>query len=371
MKPEITHELKTGRALGAQRGFATTFNWMLNFCRNLTGGPGVTVDRTDTDHPIIRLSKESSSAILPFTCRFHKTEDDETGKFEIYLPNGCVAVGEECAAINRHAKEVDGHEDDADCWRLICFVDNSTYWNQYAKPRTYAEAYTDQNGEEHSRNVTRYEWGIYVHAKTSAKEYNVDRLEWDARRLFYVSARPLDISNNASVESQADLDARYWNKNKAGDEFSVCVGKIIVERRVIGSKIVTTSKYEHYRRTSIAMTARDRTGFGLVWYFSVHDDGYLKTEKVYCVKQSLSAAGITIQGPEMSDVTNAAESIYAKIKTNPLNPDANSGTVEVVCDPQDMSTDDDLTWLQLYSITDNCVSYDWRAQSLANVQVYR
>ncbi|MBR1588716.1 MAG: hypothetical protein IJ658_10370, partial [Kiritimatiellae bacterium] len=308
------------------------------------------------------------AALAPFTCRFHKTEDDETGKWEIWLPGGCASVGEPCEPLNLRANEVEGHEDDAAGWRLLCFVDEPTYWNQYANAETYQETYTDGEGVERTRNVTRRTWEVHVHAKTSAKVYGADTLESRARRLLYASARPMD---SRGIEEQETLDARFWNKNKAGDEFSACVGRIVVELRVIDGKAVTSHTYEHFRKTPLDVAARARTGFELVWYFSVHEKGYLTFEKLYCVMQELAAAGITLRGPEMTDVTAAQETIYAKIKTNPLDK-TGTGVVEVVTDPTGMRTDDDLTWLQLYRVDkDHAVTADWRAVSLANVQVYR
>ena len=99
--------------------------------------------------------------------------------------------------------------------------------------------------------------------------------------------------------------------------------------------------------------------------------GKLAVSKVYCLRQNASAAGFTLSGPEMTDVTSAQATIYAKILTNPLNPNADAGTVEVVTDPQGMTSDNYLTWLLLYEMSGNAVTADYRAQSLANVQVYR
>jgi hypothetical protein len=62
--------------------------------------------------------------------------------------------------------------------------------------------------------------------------------------------------------------------------------------------------------------------------------------------------------------------VYAKVLTNPLTSVAGS-QVEVVADPQGIRRDDFITWLQLYTLQDNAAVTDWRAQSLANVQIYR
>lgn len=58
----ILTKLKTGKALGAQRGFVETFNAIVDFVRNLKGDADVNnatglieLDRGDATHPVIRV----------------------------------------------------------------------------------------------------------------------------------------------------------------------------------------------------------------------------------------------------------------------------------------------------------------------------
>ena len=111
------------------------------------------------------------------------------------------------------------------------------------------------------------------------------------------------------------------------------------------------------------------SGFGLVWYFSLGNNGALVVEKVYCLRQVGSAAGITLTGDEMTDVTDALESVYARIDATNLS--TGSGIVEVLKDPQGISSPGPhVIWLALYHIKQNTVTADLRSQSLANIQLF-
>ena len=366
MKPEITHELKDHRPIGAQRGFAATFNWMLNFCRNLTGGPGVTVDRTDSDHPIIRIG-DANATRAPFACRFHKTEDDETGKWEIWMPPGCVSVGGPCEAINAPTAGVSGHEDDADGWGLICFWDSPTYWNQYAPARTFKRQVPDGSGGTTEVTVYSYAWSVVVHAKTAGKTWQADGPDAPARRLCYASARPLRVGG-AGRYTQAELDEMYWDETRAGDEFAFEVGRITFEQWVQAGAVMQRHAYEHLRRIPLDLPGRAPSNLDLEWYYAVDAaTGRLTCEKVYCRRIEQAAAGMTVRGPDYVDVTGAEATIYARIDVN----GAGENVMDVVMDPDDVAGGDLVTWLHLYDVKDNRVTADYRASSLVNVQVFR
>lgn len=84
MQPPIVAECRPGKALGAVSNFSATFNWLVNFCRNLRGDElGVVVDRTDTDHPVIRLAGDNTP-LAPFVVRW----SDADGSLVVYLPEG-------------------------------------------------------------------------------------------------------------------------------------------------------------------------------------------------------------------------------------------------------------------------------------------
>lgn len=368
MKPEITHELKGHRPIGAQRGFAATFNWMLNFCRNLSGGPGVTVDRTDSDHPIIRIGDVKATAIAgrsPFACRFHVTEDDEDGKWEVYLPTGCLAVGQTCAPLNVPMSDVDGHADE-DKWFLLA-LDES----EGSPFQTRSETVTNAQGQEQTITVQIRRWEVIVHGKTSAKVDGVDTLQSAARRLMYVSAKRTRGSGE-SAQTAAEQAKNIW-----GDEFSQTVGLIYVETKPDISnpgKTITTRRYEAGVNSSISVAGRAAQNFDLVWYFEVDDEtGELSVTHVYCVRNSTAVAGFMLTGPTMVEVTDAENSIWARISHNPNAGSVSTGEniLSVEMDPSNTTGDDFTTWLRLYNVANNVVSSDYRASSLVNVQVFR
>ena len=84
MQPPIVAECRPGKALGAVRNFVATFNWVVNFCRNLKGDElNVTVDRADTDHPVIRMARNDAH-LAPFAVRWSEADSSVV----VYLPEG-------------------------------------------------------------------------------------------------------------------------------------------------------------------------------------------------------------------------------------------------------------------------------------------
>lgn len=59
MRPGTLCFLKSGKAIGAQSGFAATWNWMVNFINNLSGEGDIEVDTSDSDHPLIKYNGSS------------------------------------------------------------------------------------------------------------------------------------------------------------------------------------------------------------------------------------------------------------------------------------------------------------------------
>ena len=80
-------KLKPGKAIGSVRNFAATFNWLVDFCQNLSGGPGVEIDRTSADRPIIRIAanKELLSP-RPWTVAWK----DES--WQVYIPPAALSI---------------------------------------------------------------------------------------------------------------------------------------------------------------------------------------------------------------------------------------------------------------------------------------
>lgn len=294
---------------------------------------------------------------LPWTVRKHVTDDDDDGKWEIWLPPGCMAVGQTLTPINLAASEVSGHADDKPGWYLI----------KLNESEGAAETSTTGSGDAAVTTVSRT-WDIIAHAKTRAKAYGNDVVDTSFRRLLYVSARkhltPEESDN--MTESQRAV----WSvKNAWGDEFSQIVATVTIGTRTRGQGEAKSFRTIVQRVSSpISVQGRAPAGFDLVWYFGVADDGGLSVERVLCVRTVAQAAGMALTGPEITEVQGATNGIWAKIVTNPL---AHQNQVEVVADPTNTQGGDFLTWLRLYDMTSDAVSADYRTAALANLQVYR
>ena len=367
MKPEITHELKTGYSIGAQRGFAATFNWMLNFCRNLTGGPGVTVDRKDSDHPIIRLTDLGDGGFSPFAVRWQMPEEgtrDSDRKMEIYLPTSCVAVGRTCEVLNTPMTELEGFENDDNWFLLAGYVNGAPYAGNVETTETYTE-----DGQTHSVYYTEDWYDVVVHAKTSAKVYGVDALDATARRLVYAHAHRVYPPNMHIPPTESMKDAGY-----EGDEFSMTVGRLKRCVRVVDSSSGKVWwEYDHYRSQPIAVAAKERTNFDLVWYLEIDENtGKLVCKNVYCIRNLTTIGGMTVAGPTMTEVTGAADSLWVRINTNTLITGNAQNILAVVVDPDNPSSDDNfVTWLKIYDMANNVVKADYRASALVNAITYR
>lgn len=273
--------------------------------------------------------------IAPFTVRYH------LGQWEIYLPDGCCNYGGTCAPINAAASSAGGeHENDDPAWRILS-IDESA----------------GTTGEDDDGNTYR-EWDVEIHVKPSAKMWNVDDLNKPARRLVWACA----ADRLKPVASVTDAE-RY--ANTPGDSWSCVAARV---RVTAGAEPALKVTQLRTFPVDVADYGETLSGFGLVWYFSL-DDGALKVEKVYCLRQVVSAAGITLSGDEMTDVTDASESVYARI--NATNWATGDGIVEVLKDPQSIaSPGPHVIWLALYHIKQNTVTADLRSQSLANIQLF-
>ena len=204
---------------------------------------------------------------------------------------------------------------------------------------------------------------LVVHTVVDYAAFDVHRIYADCFCHSAEQVREPRTDRSRSPEYIVQCHSRYVNA--------------VVARIEVGTRQKQGEEAEEYRkvtqlaRAPISVAGRPRTGFDLEWTFDIDDDGALEVKKVYCVRQLASAAGITLSGPQMTDVTGAQETVYAKILTNPLNPE-NTSTVEVVKDATGFTSRDNfVTWLRLYGMAYDAVNSDYRAQSLANIQVYR
>lgn len=283
-----------------------------------------------------------------FLVRWCKGEDGQgSGRWEIYLPRGCVSVGATCEPINKPVWEMEGHTKEKD-WYLLKM--------------------DETEGETESFDGEQYRaWDVVVHAKTSAKMYGMDALDAPPRWLLYASATP----------RKGDVSDKRKYGPKSGDEFAQQVATIYIGE-VDGE---TVRRVEQSTTNAISVQGRRKLNFELVWYFSVEQDGGLKLEKVYMTRNELSVAGMVVTGDDMVDVTAAAKmdeedeengnrhEIYAEIRTNQYS---GENMLEIQVDPDDMETDDFVTWIKLYGLYNGGAQIgDERAEALANLQVYR
>lgn len=304
----------------------------------------------------LREPQATAEGLTPWAVRYHVTETDDEGKWEIWLPTGCMAVGETLTPINLAASEVSGHDDEAG-WYLVNLDEDEGS----------ATTSTTGVGDGAVTTVSRT-WDIIAHAKTSAKMYGVDELDARARRLLYVSARKR-WSTGDPAPTAAQRVANTW-----GDEFSQVVARVTVGTRTQGQGEARPFR-EIVRLASapISVQGRARSNFDLVWYFSVSvPDGGLAVEKVYCMRNLTAIGGMTVYGPTLAEVTDAADSIWVRIETNPLVKGSGQNILAVVVDPSNHSSDDTfLTWLRIYDMEDNAVKADYRASALVNAITYR
>lgn len=323
---------------------AAHYNALLDYVRRVTplAGANVTVDYRLGGAVISGTPGGTAerAAVKPFTVRYHEDQ------WEIYMPSGCVNVGGTCSAINPAAATGGNtHKDDPDGWRVV-YIDESR----------------GTTGTDSDNNTYR-EWDVTVHAKTSAKMYGIDDLNAPARRLVWAG-----VTDRLKPYSQMTDAERY--KDTPGDTVSAVVARVRVTNVSGGGVEKTERTVKQVRNTPLDVgDAHAPIGFDLLWYFSV-DDGELKVENVYCIRQMASLAGLSATGDTMTDV-NGAEWVYAKIETADMT--NGDGIVEVVPDPGNdvYSSTDTVVWLALFRMNENTVVEDYRENSLKNVQVYR
>lgn len=276
--------------------------------------------------------------IAPFTVRYH------VNQWEIYLPDGCCNYGGTCAPINAAASSAEGeHENDDPAWRIFPLDESA------------GTTVEDDDGKNYR------EWHVQIHVKPSAKMYGQDGPNTPPRRLVWACA--VDLK-----KPSADITDEERYANTPGDAFSAYVARVRIMEGGDGGDPARNIKQLRTTPIDVADNGETVSGFGLVWYFSLTNAGALKVEYVYCLRQVASAAGITITGDQMTDVTDAT-TVYALINATHLN--TGNGVVQVLKDPGGISSlEAYAVWLLLYNMKYNTVTIDNRSQSLANVQLF-
>ena len=329
-----------------ERLTAANYNALLDYIRRITpvAGTNVTVDYRLGGAVISGKpggGQAEGSGVKPFTVRRHEDA------WEIYLPDGCVNVGGTCAPINPPATTGGtDHDDDDPAWRVLGIDE------------TAGTTDTDADGNSYR------EWDVEIHVKPSAKMWQEDGLNAPARRLVWACAS--DRLKPAGSVTDAE---RY--ANTPGDSWSCVVARVRVTTVSTDDGTESSRTVTQLRKTpvDVADDGQALQGFGLVWYFSV-TGGALVVERVYCLRQLVSVAGISATGDTMTDVTDATW-IYAKIDAADMTNVA--GIVEVVSDPGNAvySSAGTVVWLALFRMKENTVTEDHRENSLKNVQLYR
>ena len=287
----------------------------------------------------------------PFKVRFHTTDDDTTGRWEVRIPTGSVSVGATCEPMNRPAAEANGHDEDGEEWYMLP-IDES---EGQASTRTV----TGSDGT--TKTVTYRRWNIVAHVKTSVKVTGVDDLNKPARRLVYFSADKIAAAGET-------FDAATLFRRWAGDEFSATVGTVEVST----SDGTKGRNFTPLPMPAIAVAGRAKMNFDLVWYFTLDNDGKMTVGNVYTVRNSQAVAGMNVTGDDMTDVSaikaDGAHTIYVRIRTNQ---DSDENLMEVLVDLDQASDADSFTTdLLIYDKTDLYMA-DYRASALTNLQVYR
>lgn len=329
---------------------AEFFRQVVDYMRRITpvAGPNIKVSIGPGGAKIEGTPGGAAAVVetAPWTVRRHTTDTDTTGQWEIWLPPGCMSVGAECTPLNKAASEKTGHGGDPVGWYAL-----------YLDETAGAPTRTETDVEQVTAEIR--EFSIIAHAKTSAKVYGVDALDAPARRLLWVEARKTPSATELAGETNADRVSGTW-----GDEFSQTVATVTITEE----NGETSRKITGRCTAPISVAARERTSFDLVWYFGFDDDGVLEVKKLYCLRQSASAAGITFAGETMTDVTGS-QAIYARIDATDFR--LGGGIVSVLKDPNGVNVSSPrVVWLHLYDVTSNAVTADYRSQSLVNIQLY-
>ena len=344
-------------------GDKVTGTWISNLLRAVRRmkplqGPGIST-RVTPDGTVISAAvaaPRAAAPLAPFAVRFHKTEGDPDGQWEIYLPPGCCSVGGSCEPMNPKASEKSGHDDD-DSWYALPGADSMAQ-----------ESVPVGEGED-ARHVTRRRFTVHAHVKPSAKVYGVDEIDAPARRLLAVCIRDSVTEDNLAASGRYEALRQYRIYNTAGDIFSAEVASVAITED--GTEV--SRSVRQFRTTPIDLVPAGAgvSGFDLVWSLEFNPySEQLHTQKLYCVRQTGAAAGIAITGDTMTEVQTSAGKVYARIDATHL--DNGSGIVQVLKDPQGVETSSPyVVWLPLYDLEINgCVTADYRSQSLVNLQLF-
>lgn len=319
---------------------ARHYNDLLDYVRRITplAGVATSVDYKSSGaiinaKPQVQAIAAAVEELKPFTVRRHAVEitDPNTGEvsqsvqWEIYLPKGCAAYGVDCAVMNNHANTTEHHTEDPSDW--------------------YKINVTEEPGE----------FVVAGHIKSACQIAGVDTFDTWAKPYLYVDVKTID---DASVDG------------KEGDVLTQTIATIKIETTEDGE---TTSSIHQVVTGIISLLGCERTyPFALVWRYTVDENSVATLSNLYVVRNQTNIAGydITInEGDTFVDVIGK-NFVYCKILT-----DTGPYTIEVIAvtsgEENSLSQSDvHTTFIKLWQLEDNCVTYDLR-ENLNRALIYR
>lgn len=274
---------------------------------------GVIIDGTPDSEVV---SKRNNTSRMPFAVRWYVKSDDkdksstDDGEWQVYLPRGCATVnGEICTPTNANAVDADGNK--IDDWYVI------------APPKDSDADIATMN----NRKCIHY--SVYAHIKA-----------WPEMKISF-SEKDGDFGRSHRTEVIAA--AGYYEK-KDDDEN---VRKYRTVRQLVTS--------------SISVRYQMDSAFAIEYRKSGDKE---KSYKPYVVNQSVMIGREQFTGAEETSVDGATKVVlHIAHKTEKFD-------VEVVTPNGDVpAADNDNTYVKIYDMEDNVVTFDNRA-ALDNLNFY-
>lgn len=256
--------------------------------------------------PVNHRGVARTGGINPFTVRYVKQSETDPSipyeGWEIYMPAGCVAVGQACNPMNPNAYRMkEGKREELTGWyRMPSPSDNPA------------------DGDA---------WPVKVHAKCCAAISGVDEFEdWPKQ---YIWA---NVEKDGMTQQERETD-----QNDVGDTFSTTVG--VIGWKEFEKDDGTTemrSSYSHAVKTPInVMDMTAATLFLLFFAFEVDEDSVeLTFDRLFVRNRAFTAAGATYVADGMTEIEKLSEAIYLKISANTAPYTGEIKAYQTITDPQ-------------------------------------
>lgn len=285
-------------------------------------GQGTLVSYTPTGAIITSTATAAAAAatpLKPFDVRWHKP-GEAAGQWEIYMPDGCIAVGANCAFLNPAASDTTGHSGDAAGWRKIPFA---------AQPA---------DGDV---------FDVIVHAKQRALASDDIPANGDPQ------AVPMAL---AWMHKRASLVDQPYNERVAyaGDSQSFLAASIRYATPSGGSSPVPSIS-QAAGAGAVRYAGEPDREFDLWWAFEL-DGASLDVAQMGLLRRTLSTGTEVATVEDPVDVTAATEGIFLRVWLN-------NGSVEltVATDLSNTAAGADFFIVQLYAVDEYHVASDFRS----------